>query len=291
MPKEIKKYDFKPSVKPQLEVISLQKLVAEHKQELVKPHRTDFYHVFLFNNCSPIHLIDFNPIQIQPFTPLFINKNRIHRFDPSLKYEGYLLVFTDNFFCTNSSDFNYLQSTVLFSDFTDNQGFQIGNKIFKQLYNICNAINTELTLPADKTQHAILKNLLHNFLLISEREKLKHNFVELKIGADFDQALRFKELLEKNFKKLKNVEEYAKKLNISEKRLRKAILNTMDKAPKKLIDERILLEAKRLLAYDNKPIKEICFELGFEEPTNFIKYFRKHTGKTPSEFREEFIQL
>lgn len=289
MRNEIKKYNFKPSVKPQLEVISLQKLIVAKKHQLVKPHRTDFYHVFLFDNCSPVHLIDFNPIQIQPFTPLFINKNRIHQFDPSLKYKGFLLVFTDNFFSTNSSDFSYLHSTILFNDFNDKPGFQISNKIFKQLYNICKEINSELTLPPDKTQHIILKNLLHNFLLIAEREKQKHNFSELKKGADLDYTVEFKELVEKNFKKIKGVEAYAIKLNVSEKRLRKATLNTVDILPKKLIDERILLEAKRLLAYDNKSIKEICFELGFEEPTNFIKYFRKHTGKTPVEFREEFI--
>ena len=81
----------------------------------------------------------------------------------------------------------------------------------------------------------------------------------------------------------------AKKINVSEKRLNQATSKVLDKSPKELIDDRILLESKRLLVHGNKSIKEIGFELGFEEPTNFIKYFRKHIGKTPMEFREKYL--
>jgi len=71
--------------------------------------------------------------------------------------------------------------------------------------------------------------------------------------------------------------------------LNQATSKVLDKSPKELIDDRILLEAKRLLVYGNKSIKEIAFQLGFEEPTNFIKYFRKHIDKTPMEFREKYL--
>jgi len=64
----------------------------------------------------------------------------------------------------------------------------------------------------------------------------------------------------------------------------------MGKTPKQLIDERILLEAKRLLVHSNDPGKIIGLSLGFDEPTNFNKFFKKHTGKTPSEFRASYVQ-
>ncbi|WP_459640649.1 helix-turn-helix domain-containing protein [Flavobacterium sp. CGRL2] len=60
----------------------------------------------------------------------------------------------------------------------------------------------------------------------------------------------------------------------------------LGKTPKEIIDDRVMLEAKRLLAHTNENVKEISYELGFEEPTNFIKYFRKHSNSTPVEFRE-----
>ena len=96
-------------------------------------------------------------------------------------------------------------------------------------------------------------------------------------------------MLERNYKTDKSVNKYASDLSISEKRLNKATSNILDKSPKELIDERVLLEAKRLLAYSNTTIKEIAFGLGFEEPTNFIKYFKKHIEQTPSEFREKHL--
>jgi len=96
--------------------------------------------------------------------------------------------------------------------------------------------------------------------------------------------------LEKRFKKYRSINRYASELSIPVNRLNKASFQTIGKSPKQLIDERILLEAKRLLAHSTLSIKEIAFELGFDEPTNFIKYFRKHNHITPAEFRQKMLK-
>jgi len=70
--------------------------------------------------------------------------------------------------------------------------------------------------------------------------------------------------------------------------LHKACTSVLDKTPKQIIDERVVLEAKRLLVYSQQAIKEIAYELGYNEPTNFIKYFRKHAKCTPLEFRDRY---
>lgn len=287
--KEIKNYTFKSGPALQVEIVPLKRLTSLNKEHLIIPHRTDFYHVFLFENCTPIHLVDFIPIKTKPYTLLFISKDRVHQFDNSLKYDGNVLIFTDNFFCTTDSDAKFLGSSILFNDLTGKLNLQLDKKTFKQFIGICHAINKELTLPDDYSKHDILKNLLHNFLLLAEREKRKQGFTEIKIGADLDYTLLFRDLLEKNFTQLKSVSVYAKKLHVSEKRLGQATHKLLGKTPKELIDARILLEAKRLLVHGNQSIKEIGFQLGFEEPTNFIKYFRKHTHKTPVEFRETYL--
>lgn len=129
---------------------------------------------------------------------------------------------------------------------------------------------------------------MHNFLLLSERERRKQDFTEVKKGADLDYVMLFKDLLETNYRKLKQVSNYAKRINVTEKRLNQATSKILDKSPKQVIDERVMLEAKRLLAHTNESVKEIGFDLGFDEPTNFIKYFRKHSHSTPAKFREQF---
>ena len=91
----------------------------------------------------------------------------------------------------------------------------------------------------------------------------------------------------KNYKNQKQVNYYAKLIIISEKRLNLATSKILGKSPKEIIDYRVMLEAKRLLAHTNESVKEIAFDLGFEEPTNFIKFFKKHSLITPIEFREK----
>jgi AraC-like DNA-binding protein len=289
--KEIKNYTFKSGTALQVEIVPLKTLTALNKEHLIIPHRTDFYHVFLFENCSPTHFVDFSPVKIKPYTLLFISKDRVHQFDRLLKYDGNVLIFTDDFFCTTDSDAKFLGSTILFNDLTDKLNLQLDKKAFNQFISICNSINAELKLPDDNSKHDILKNLLHNFLLLADREKRKDGFSEIKKGADLDYTLLFKDLLEKSFTGLKNVSAYAEKLHVSEKRLGQATSKVLGKTPKELINARTLLEAKRLLVHGNQSIKEIGFQLGFEEPTNFIKYFRKHTNKTPVEFRESYLSI
>lgn len=157
--------------------------------------------------------------------------------------------------------------------------------LFAHLFQL---MEIELENEKDISQPHILKNLLHNFLLLSERERRKQNFTEIKKSADLDYVMLFKDLLESNYHKLKQVSNYAKIISVTEKRLNQATSKILGKSPKQMIDERVMLEAKRLLAHTNESVKEIGFELGFDEPTNFIKYFRKHSNSTPVEFREQF---
>ena len=101
--------------------------------------------------------------------------------------------------------------------------------------------------------------------------------------------MNFKSLLESNFIEHKNVAFYCKTLHITPKKLNSATLKVLEVSPKSIIINRVLLEAKRLLVYTLKNTKEISYLLGFEEPTNFIKFFKKQTKKTPLEFRDNFI--
>lgn len=290
MADEIKKLKFKPNTDLQIEVVSLQNLTKSKKELLVNPHRTNFYHIFLFENCQPTHLIDFEPIKIEPYSLLFIDKDRVHQFDQLLNYEGKLIVFTEDFFCKTETDIKFLRSSILFNDLDDHPTIKLNKSDFEKYINICNSITEELGLPADNSQHILLKNLLHNFLLLAEREKRKQGFTEIKKGADLDYTLLFRDLLEQNYTQLKSVNDYANLIFISEKRLGQATTKILGKSPKEIINDRILLEAKRLLVHTNLSIKEIGQDLGYEDPAYFVRYFKKNTDTTPVEFREAYLK-
>jgi AraC-like DNA-binding protein len=290
MADEIKKLKFKHNTDLQIEVVSLQTLTKSKKELLVNPHRTNFYHIFLFENCRPTHLVDFEPINIEPYSLLFIDKDRVHQFDKLLKYDGQVLIFTEDFFCTTEIDTKFLRSSILFNDLADQPTIKLNKSDFEKYIGICENITEELLLPTDNSQPTLLKNLLHNFILLAEREKRKQGFTELKKGADLDYTLLFRDLLETNYTKLKAVSDYAQLIFISEKRLGQATSKLLGKSPKEMINDRVLLEAKRLLVHTHLSIKEIGQELGFEDPAYFVRYFKKTNDSTPVEFREAYLK-
>lgn len=285
MADEIKKLKFKQNAPLQIEVVPLDSLTKVNKAHLITPHRTNFYHVFLFDNCQPTHYVDFEKIKIQPYTLLFIDKDRVHQFDQLLNYEGRILIFTEDFF----SDTKFLRSSILFNDLSNQATIKLNQKSIQPFIRLCDNITEELSLPNDEAKHFILKNHLHNFLLLAEREKRNQGFGDVKKGADLDYTLLFRDLLETNFTKLKAVNDYSSQLFISEKRLGQATSKILGKTPKEIINERILLEAKRFLVYSHRTIKEIGQDLGFEDPAYFVRYFKKNSETTPVEFREKYL--
>lgn len=287
MKQSIEKYKFKEGLNHEFEIIDLEKSFSEHKDVMTVPHRAQFYHILFLEKASGYHYIDFKPVKLEDSSIIFMPENCVNKFDENGSYKGYAIVFTNNFFCKNNQDIQFLRSSILFSDLYDIAKIKV-NCVSSELNMIFNLMQTEFIKEPDSVQYYILHNLLHVFLLQSERELKKQGFEELKPSVNLDYLILFKDLLEQNFRLEKSVNKYASELSISEKQLHKATTALLDKTPKQLIDERVLLEAKRLLSHTNESIKEIAYELGYDEPTNFIKYFRKHTNTTPSEFREQY---
>lgn len=284
---EIKHYEFKPGLPQEFEILSLSNLYRKHKELITRPHRAGFYNIFWFTKGNPIHLADFHPIQMKPDTMLFLNKDCVQVFDKNGGFGGKGILFTDAFFCKSETDITFLRNSILFNDLLSVARIRTGSSgsDFKTLLT---SMESELKKPKDAHQPDLLKNLLHNFLLLAERERRKQDFTEIKKGPDLDYVMQFRDLVERDFRTMKQVALYARRIGVTEKRLNAATSNALGKTPKQMIDERIMLEAKRLLAHTHESVKAVGFHLGFNEPTNFIKYFRKHHGRTPEAFREPY---
>lgn len=285
----IKTYGFKPGLFLEIELVSISTLFREHKAALTQPHRADFYHIFWFTKGQPVHIVDFIPIAIEPNTLLFINKNRVHIFDQSGEYDGWVLLFTDAFFSQNPQDAQFLHNTILFHDLLDIPTLQL-DQTKTDLSLIIQQLREELIASADAVHESVLRNLLHTLLLLADRERRYQGFAEIKKGPHLTYTLSFNELLESQFKEQKSVHQYALQLGITERRLQQATAAAVGKSPKQLIEDRLMLEARRLLVHTHSSIKEIGFVLGFEEPTNFTRFFRHRQGQTPADFRKAFIR-
>jgi AraC family transcriptional activator of pobA len=104
-------------------------------------------------------------------------------------------------------------------------------------------------------------------------------------GRHRQVVARFRELIERDFRKNRPVADYAGALNVSESRLRNACLSVTEQSPIQMIHTRILLEAKRELVHTSTPVSEIAYALGFDDPAYFTRFFSQRTGLAPRAFR------
>lgn len=279
MPTEIRTFNFKKGLPFEFEIKDLDS-VSKAPHLFAGPFKATFYQFIWLTKGDAVMHIDFRDIHIRAGEGMMISVNQIYEFDVESDYEGKLLLFTDTFFnraetdgiCLYTSDILNpirLNQIIRFPDlFMDNLMQLFDNELKQQNQNIF--------------RPDIVRHLLSVLLLQAERwiAGNAHNLREMSLGRTFFNAV------ETHFKKGKHVEFYVKNLNVYEKTLSKEVKSMTSKTPKQYIDARIVLEAKRLLAYSTMSVKEICFELGWDEATNFNKFFKKHTQITPLEFRD-----
>ncbi|HNL27682.1 MAG TPA: AraC family transcriptional regulator, partial [bacterium] len=267
----------------EVEVVAIEKLKRIGRVVLSKPHRTDFHHVFLVENACT-HYVDFKKIKIQPYSLLFIAKGKVHAFDPSIKLQGRIIIFTEHVFSVSESDVSFLKNTPLFDSLYEIFTIPLSKVLFAKFSTICEDIREESDSNAMRSEPVLVKNLLQNFLIIAERTLRDQGFREKRKDADWDEVVRFRELLENRFTEHKTVFEYADEMGIGLKKLERLTMRILGKSPKAIVHERLLLEAKRLLAYTNRSVKEIAHHLGFDDPSYFVRYFKRFANITPLEF-------
>ena len=106
-------------------------------------------------------------------------------------------------------------------------------------------------------------------------------------GAERDTFARFRRLLEKGHPSSRRVEDYAADLGCSVRTLTRACLAVTGRTAKQVVDDRVALQARRLLACTPLPVAEVGRHLGFGEPTNFGRFFHREVGTSPGQFRAE----
>lgn len=256
-----------------------QKLNSEHSS---KPHSHSFYQIIWFKSNNGNHFIDFESYDIKEDRIFFVAKNQVHYFDKRFDYRGYLIHFNESFLLSNETDINFFLTYSIFNNKKE-PFFQTPKNLENTLLNYLSQIEAEVVHTNKFGNSSILSNLLKSMLLVIEREKRKNAEVDEK--PDNSNYLKFRNLLENNFHKKWTVFDYAKELTISTKTLNSIVKSEIGTTVSQVISDRIILEAKRKLTHSNSYINQIAFDLGFNDPYYFTKFFKKHVKCSPAEFR------
>ena len=252
-----------------------------------KPHRLKFHAIFFITGGKGEHFIDFQSYDYLRGTVLFVSKGQVHAFDPSANYEGELILFRETFFTKNLSDTERSTFNSLFNYHIHSPANNLSSGQFPIFERIVMSMREEFSNPDDSFKPHILRNLLKLFLLQTER--LRNRSEGRPDFRYYNEFIALQNLLDNHIHEERSVKFYAQKLGISTKKMNLITRSIANLASKDYITSRLVLEAKRLLVSSFDSIDEIGYRMGFGEPTNFVKFFKKESGQTPAAFRKSHI--
>ncbi len=251
-----------------------------------EPHHHDFEELIIGAQGTLEHFIDFRSEKVEAPFVSFVTKGKVHRVRPGMK-DGQCDMTVIRF----RSEFIPEVVFQLYSLFHDHAQIPVPeNRCFGRLTTIAGLMAEELALP--KPDLAVVQQLLRTlFTLIRSEHRALHPGAGVLTGT-YDETFRnFLRILEENYRQAHDVEFYASQLFMSPRNLNLITQDILQQSVSRIIETRKLIEAKNLLITTDKPVSEIGFELGYEEKAYFTRVFKKNTGQTPTEFREEMRKL
>lgn len=254
-------------------------------KEIEEAHRHNYYEILLFTEGKGTHMIDFETHALQATSLHFISPGQVHALNREKGVEGYVVNFTKEFIMLNGGNITALNDFPAFNKLV----FPILKTSAEDFEDIVNVVKQ---MQNEKNSHSTLREALFaayiNILLIKCKELLI-NTPDYKKKDESTQQLmqRFNMLLEENFITEHKVTDYAEKLNLSPNHLSATIKNITGKTAGDLIQQRRILEAKRLLLHSSISIKELAYTLNFNDPPYFNRFFKKNTNYSPENFRNE----
>lgn len=240
------------------------------------------------NASTPIKIDDYN-IELKKNEVIFCTPLNV--MEIPMDSEGLLaFVFNKEFFCIQTHDDQVSCHGFLFFGSSLPPIITLNDKEAASFENTLNLFKEDLQIK-DHLQGEMLRSLLKRLLIQSTR-MAKNNLPQPAISNGHMSVIReYNILVEKHFREYHTVKDYANLLFKSPKTLSNLFPKYSDKTPSMVINDRILLEAKRLLLYSDNSTNEIALELGYKDPSHFSKFFKKHEGVSPSAFKKNKLQI
>jgi len=252
-----------------------------------KPH--EWFTIFIIEKAFGELIIDDFKLSIEKPCVVFITPGQHFQISKINACEGSAISFNKEFYCIEYHDADVSCNGLLFvNNFTSVQ-IMIDEQQYTIYRNTVIEMVNELQ-SNDPLKAEMLKNLLKNLLIRSNRLFRTQNVIDETDDANIDFARKFSSLVEKNFKEIKQVEAYADMMGIAAASLTKKLQKYGIDSPSRIIKNRVITEAKRLLMYTDKSVKEIASIIGYDDPHYFSRLFTKESGISPSDYKKNLIK-
>ena len=262
-----------------------------HEEGLAEsPHRHNYFSIVWSLTATGKHIIDFKTYPLLPQHVFFVSPDQVHQVITDPEPTGYIILFTPEFLEKNSIRNDFIANLKLFQKSDETPPLQLDAEMTETLKPFADKM-----LEAFNTQHEMYLETIGAYLklfLIACNRHCSYSSNTNTQSVEVGKALvkNFRALVEKHYMNWHQVKEYADTLNITPNYLNEVIKLSINASAKDFIQNRLILEAKRLLVFTSKNAKEIGFELGFEDPSHFSKFFKSNTGQSFQLFKNSIIK-
>ena len=240
-----------------------------------EPHKhNNYFEIIYLSKGSGLHCIDYNKFIVHPPVVFFVRKEQVHYWEILTEPEGYVLILKKEFIDRILDS----ELKLLLTKVSNLQSLHVSNnETINQLFELITKENELVNENNFPILEGLLKALLAKILEVAKP------IVKAEVKVDLFQS--FRELLSQNAEIKNNVAHFAKLLNTTPQNLNAACRRAVNQSSATVLAEFIISEAKRLLIYTDKTVSEVSFSLCFNDPSHFVKYFKRFTGHTPQAFR------
>lgn len=266
-------------------VHTMEWIAAERENHLHEPHKHDYYVIIWFRKGRGTHEIDFQSFDLEPNTFWFLSPGQTHVLRPDGPHEGYVVSFSNDFFCLSDADRELFINTGLFNNFLNFRPFVANPQQAAWFLPLMQQMHAEYT--AEQAMHLEVVRSYLKILLIQAARLFAHQMQGAKESSrSVCLARQFMDLVDNQFRAKSKVADYADRLNVTPSHLNDTVKRVTGQPASDHIKHRVILEAKRRAYFGNNSAKEIAFDLGFDDEAHFSKYFKNNTGQTFTDYRK-----
>jgi AraC-like DNA-binding protein len=283
----IQRLGYRPQASYQLdlEVLSVADLRHRGKEQVRVTHRYAFHTLVCVTQGTCTQMVDFKSISCELGSLLVVRAGQAHNYGQSEDWDGWNLLFRPEFVLPVSTTSHDLKLALNLERLPEHvvlssQELRKATDLLQQMRE-----DTLIDAPQDDV-HALLRHQLHTLLTRLSILQGRRQALEPLVSPASQRFQRFQQLVDERFAQWHQVTDYASQLGYTEKSLARAVAAAAGMTAKGFIAARINLEAKRLLVHTDAPVVAIAEKLGFDEPTNFSKFFKREVHCTPAEFRK-----
>lgn len=253
------------------------------------PHRHNYYTIIWSFTATGTHIIDFKDYPIAPNHVFFVSPEQVHQVITDPGPTGYVILFTPEFLEKNSIRKDFIVNLKLFQKCDETPPLALTTKMAGTLKTFADQMLESFTSENELRFEAIGAYLKLFLIECNTHCTLEpgSNTQQMEVGKTLVKS--FKELVEKHYFEWHQVKDYAEALYISPNYLNEVIKSSIHISAKEYIQKRLVLEAKRMAVFTTKSIKEIGYDLGFEDPSHFSKFFKSNARQSIMDFKESVV--